>query len=36
VADHDCRFEVDTRMGAGTTFRVILPVVPSEASRTRS
>jgi signal transduction histidine kinase len=36
VADHDGRFQVDTRMAAGTTFRVILPVVPSEASRTRS
>jgi two-component system NtrC family sensor kinase len=28
VADHDGRFEVDTRVGAGTTFRVILPVHP--------
>jgi len=36
VADHDGHFEVDTRVGAGTTFRIILPVVPSEASRTRS
>jgi hypothetical protein len=36
VADHDGRFVVDTGMGAGTTFRVILPVVPSEASRPHS
>jgi signal transduction histidine kinase len=35
VADHDGRFEVDTRVGAGTTFRVILPVHPGEAARTR-
>ncbi|MEX2223747.1 MAG: GAF domain-containing protein [Candidatus Rokuibacteriota bacterium] len=35
VADHDGRFEVDSRVGVGTTFRVILPVAPSEASRTR-
>jgi len=33
VADHDGRFEVDTRVGAGTTFRVILPVYPDEAQR---
>ena len=33
VADHDGRFEVDTRVGAGTTFRVILPVHPGEAHR---
>jgi GAF domain-containing protein len=35
VADHDGRFEVDTRVGAGTSFRVILPVHPGEAVRTR-
>jgi two-component system NtrC family sensor kinase len=35
VADHDGRFEVDSRVGAGATFRVILPVTPGEASRTR-
>jgi signal transduction histidine kinase len=29
VADHDGRFEVDSRVGAGTTFRVILPVARS-------
>jgi two-component system NtrC family sensor kinase len=34
VADHDGRFEVDSRVGTGTTFRVILPVLPGEASRT--
>jgi signal transduction histidine kinase len=33
VADHDGRIEVDTRVGAGTTFRVILPLRPGEASR---
>jgi two-component system NtrC family sensor kinase len=33
VADHDGRFEVDTRVGAGTTFRVILPVHSGEADR---
>jgi PAS domain S-box-containing protein len=35
VADHDGRFEVDTRVGAGTTFRVILPLHPGEAHRAR-
>ncbi|HEU4440185.1 MAG TPA: GAF domain-containing protein [Methylomirabilota bacterium] len=35
VADHDGRFEIDTRVGAGTTFRVILPVHPGEADRGR-
>ena len=35
VADHDGRFEVDSRMGVGTTFRVILPVAPGEAARRR-
>jgi two-component system NtrC family sensor kinase len=35
VADHDGRFEVDTRVGTGTTFRVILPVHPGEANRAR-
>ncbi|HEY7040635.1 MAG TPA: GAF domain-containing protein [Methylomirabilota bacterium] len=35
VADHDGRFEVDTRVGTGTTFRVILPVYPGEAHRAR-
>jgi signal transduction histidine kinase len=29
VADHDGRFEVDSRVGAGATFRVILPVTRS-------
>jgi signal transduction histidine kinase len=29
VADHDGRFEVDSRVGIGTTFRVILPVTRS-------
>ena len=33
VADHEGRIEVDTRVGAGTTFRVILPLRPGEASR---
>ena len=33
VADHDGRIEVDTRVGAGTTFRVILPLRPGEAGR---
>jgi signal transduction histidine kinase len=33
VADHEGRIEVDTRVGAGTTFRVILPLRPDEASR---
>jgi two-component system NtrC family sensor kinase len=36
VADHDGRIEVETRVGSGTTFRVILPVYPGEAGRTRS
>ena len=29
VADHDGRFEVNSKVGAGTTFRVILPVTRS-------
>ena len=29
VADHDGRFEVESRVGAGATFRVILPVTRS-------
>ena len=29
VADHDGRFEVESRVGTGTTFRVILPVTRS-------
>jgi signal transduction histidine kinase len=33
VADHEGRIEVDTRVGAGTTFRIILPLRPGEASR---
>jgi signal transduction histidine kinase len=33
VADHEGRIEVDTHVGAGTTFRVILPLRPGEASR---
>ncbi len=36
VADHDGRIEVETRVGSGTTFRVILPVHPGEAARARS
>jgi len=35
VADHDGRFEVDTRVGTGTIFRVILPVHPGEVHRDR-
>jgi len=36
VADHEGRIEVDTRVGAGTTFRVILPLQPAGTGRPQS
>jgi two-component system NtrC family sensor kinase len=35
VADHDGRIEANSRVGHGATFRVILPVHPGEAARSR-
>jgi len=36
VADHEGRIEVDTRVGVGTTFRVILPLQPAGTGRPQS